>query len=35
MPMIRPLVDCVTMQESDVTQLANAGRSKDHLDQEM
>jgi hypothetical protein len=32
MPMIKPLVDCVTMQESDVTQLAKAGKSKHHLD---
>jgi hypothetical protein len=31
--MIKPLVDCVTMQESDVTQLAKAGKSKHHLDQ--
>jgi len=32
MPMIKPLVDCVTMQESDVTQLAKPGKSKHHLD---
>ena len=35
MPMIKPLVDCVTMQESDVTQLAKAGKSKHHLDPDL